>query len=174
MAKKATGNGEIHYTDEERLAIFERVCEVFASQHCTIESACAAVGLNDRTFRLWKVKYSELSELYKKARATQFDLYWEDLVVPRAESALIRLLKGETKIEKKIEPLTDKGFLTGHEKVTITESEILPHAVITMFAMKAVHPEKFDKDEGVTHLHVTFDDEAETAASKALNEGETE
>ncbi len=174
MAKKATGKLEIQYTDEERLLIFERACEVFASQHCTIESACRSVGLNDRTFRLWKVRYSELSEIYKKARATQFDLYWEDMVTPYAETALVRLLKGETKTEKKTEPMTDKGYPTGHEKVTITTSEILPHAVITMFAMKAVHPDKFDKDEGITQINVTFDDEAETPATKALNESETE
>lgn len=170
MAKKVTGNGEIHYTDEERLAVFTKVCEVYQASHCTIESACKSQGLHERTFRYWKEKHGELSEIYKKARQRQFDLYWEELVTPRAESALIRLLKGETKTEKKTEPMTDKGYPTGHEKVTITTTEILPHAVITMFAMKAVHPDKFDKDEGVTQINVTFDDEAETPATKALNE----
>ena len=155
---KKVGVASPHTTEKERARLVEMVCELYESQHATIKSCCDACGITSRSFNLWCAQNSQFSDRYLKAKQRAQAHYWEELIVPAAESAFLRLLKGETKQETKQEGRIVNGtIITG--KTTITKSEVLPHATVTIFAMKGLHPERF-KEDGNTKIEVTFTDDA--------------
>lgn len=141
------GHPKPEYSHEERADIVERVCALYESQRATIASCCQSVGITDRTFNYWVAQSSDFAERYKKAKAAFQVHYWEGIITPLAESALERLLRGEKKTEKKEEgKMVDGKFVVS--KTVTTETEHLPNATVTIFAMKGLHPERFtDKHE---------------------------
>ena len=142
MAKQK-GIGTPHFSKESKAEAFESVCQLYETQHCSLDSACEAVGVSVSVFYLWKGQNAEFGERYKKAKERQEVHYWEEIIRPLSKTSLERLLRGETKIEYKKEPLAKEGYLTGEEKITVTESEILPNPTITIFTMKGFYPDRF-------------------------------
>jgi len=65
----AKGISKPEYTFEEKTAFVERVCELYETQHATVESCCEAVGISVRSFSLWVSQFAEFTERYKKAKA---------------------------------------------------------------------------------------------------------
>lgn len=161
---KPKGKGSPHTAIEDRQAIVERICELYESQNSTIASCCEACGITDRVFYLWLAQNSEFSDLYKKAKKKQLDFYWEEVLVPLAPRSFVRLLMGETKTETKSEgenkPDDEGNISFVVKRETITKSEILPNAAVTIFAMKGVYPEKFSPEDAPKSITVTFTDDA--------------
>ena len=134
------------YSEEEKGVAFRAACDFYASQHCTLESAAKSAGISERTFYLWREQNAELAEYYKKARLSQNEHFWEDIIRPKAERAIQRLITGETKTETKVEE--GEGPQGPVSKTVITTSEILPNATVAIFVTKGLNPERFvDKSE---------------------------
>ncbi len=143
-----TGTQKREYTDEEKKEIVEKVCELYESQNCTLESACQAAGIGDRTFLLWRTQNADFAERFKKARSVQQADYWENVIQPKAASALQRLLEGETYVEKKVKRelvkgLNDEEPLMKETELVETEKRILPAAAVVIFVTKGLYPERF-------------------------------
>lgn len=143
-----TGTPKREYTDEEKADIVEKVCQFYESQNCTLESACQAAGIGDRTFLLWRTQNADFAERFKKARNVQQSEYWETIIQPKAASALQRLLEGEKVFEKKVK--RERVKLPGAEETALvetelveTEKEILPNASVVIFVTKGLYPERF-------------------------------
>lgn len=134
-----------NHSDEEKKEIAERICEIYSTQRVTVSSACQAVGINERTFRVWRENNSDIAALWKKARASMQESYWEDTLKPLAESAFEKLLKGQTVYLKHTEGKEtinkngEKEFLITRQ--TVTEKHYLPHPSVVIFAMKLMNPE---------------------------------
>ena len=141
MATK--GEAKPQYTEEQKRVIVQTVCDYYASQQCTLESACNAAGISVRAFYLWKQQNAEFAGLYKKAVESQQNDYWENIIKPLAHTGLQRMLKGEKvkEIKSKGERQANGDFVVTEQ--TVTEKEILPHPSLLMFVHKGLHPEMF-------------------------------
>lgn len=160
MAKQPNAGAETHYSEAERAVIFQRVCDIYQSQQCTVESACKVVGLSGRTFFLWKAKFAELSAVYIKAREKQEEMFWEDVIRPLTKSALKRHLECETKKEvTEVEGLDDNGEMILKKKIT-NAVPVLPNPSVTIFTAKGMFPDKFKEEEETRDITVTFVTEA--------------
>lgn len=163
-AKKKTKAFQPLVPPEERLRIIEKICELYESQDATIESCCVAVGISDRTLRLWVAQDAVLAARYKKAKERQLNFFWEEVLVPLAPRSFARLLKGEKKVKVEEQGANtidnEGGSVFVVKKVTTTTDEILPNAAVTIFAMKGIYPERFAKDDTPSDIHVTFTDES--------------
>ena len=148
MATKK-GKPKPQYTKKQKATIVNKVCNLYASQYATLESCCDASGISVRAFRYWVAEDADFAELYKKAKATQNDYYWEELVKPKAKSALLRRIEGETKKEVKRDGEMVNGKFVMKKK-TETTSEILPDTTMTIFAMKGLYPEMFKERKELT------------------------
>ena len=85
----------IEFTEEEKVELVSKVCDLYQSQNSTIESCCEAVGFSYRSFHLWCTSNAAFAELYKKAKQNQDLEYWENIIRPKAKRALERLIEGE-------------------------------------------------------------------------------
>ena len=94
------GQPKPQYTQEEKAAFVEKICQYYESQQCTLESACEAAGISYRSFALWRVQFAEFADRFKKAKNIQQSDYWENVIQPLADTAIQRLLKGEVAKEK--------------------------------------------------------------------------
>jgi hypothetical protein len=138
MGKK--GNASILHTDEQKIAIAKAVCDLYESQGCTLQSACESAGISDRLFRYWCASFSEISELYKKAKSKSVEIYW-DRLRDKAQTSLERLVEGEKYTETKYETgTTSTGVIN---KTTETEVTVLPNPTSVIFALKGEFPERF-------------------------------
>lgn len=138
MGKK--GSGSIFHTEEQKIEIAKTVCNLYESQGCTLQSACESAGISDRLFRYWCASFSEISELYKKAKAKSIDIYW-DRLRDKAQTSLERLVEGETYTERKFETgATATGIIN---KTTETEVTVMPNPTSVIFALKGEFPERF-------------------------------
>jgi hypothetical protein len=138
----------VQHTDEQKLEIAKRVCDLYESQGATIESCCEACGISARTFYYWKSCFAEIAEMYKKASEKSDEIFWE-VLKPKVKRALERLVEGERKVETKKE--LGSGPLGATEKETVTESEILPNSTVAIFAAKGLYPDKFADRSKVEH-----------------------
>ena len=137
------GQSKPTYTHEERTEIVERICEMYESQHATIESCCEAGGIDRSTFSLWCAKYSEYSDRYKKARLAAADHFFENILVPKAMTATEMLLTEREVEEEKEEELAYQGVRTNDSRKIKTRSKQQPNATAAIFVMKAAFPERF-------------------------------
>lgn len=137
------GEAKPQHTEEEKAAIVERVCELYETQHATLESCCAAAGVSDRLFYLWLAKNSGFSERYKKAKQNQDVIYWEEVIRPKAKTALEKLLEGQETEDIEIRELSDKGVLTGDKAQTVKRGRTTPNPTAVIFALKGEYPERF-------------------------------
>ncbi len=137
------GSAKLQTNLPERTEIVERVCELYESQHATVESCCAAAGIDSRTFRLWVSQNADFAERYKKAKERQRQVYWQDVIRPLAETALQRLLAGQTLKTTTVEDLTFQGSLTNERATTEKEAETAPNPTAVIFALKGLEPEMF-------------------------------
>jgi hypothetical protein len=138
---------ERHLTQDERLELVTKICDLYASEGGTIESTCEACGLSVNTFYLWTCKYTELKDIYKKAKELSDEVFLEKLR-PRAQKSLIRLIEGETYTKTKQESGINAG---GSFDKTVTEDVlILPNPTSVIFALKGVQHETFGDKKDIT------------------------
>ena len=130
-----------HHTPEEKRAIVQIVCDLYESQGSTIESCCDAAGVSYRLFKLWLAQNSEFSELSKKAKERECDIYWERLQ-EKAKTSFERLIDGEERVEVKEEGSDKDGYFVVSKKVVLT-TKSLPNAAAVIFAMKGEFPDKY-------------------------------
>lgn len=138
---------ERHLTQEQRLELVTKVCDLYASDGGTIESTCEACGLSVNTFYLWICKYKELKEIYKKAKELSDEVFLEKLR-PRAQKSLIRLIEGETYTKTKQESGTNS--MGGFYKTVTEEVLVLPNPTSVIFALKGVQHETFGDKRDIT------------------------
>ena len=138
---------ERHSTEEQRLELVNRVCDLYASHGGTIESTCEACSLSSSTFYLWVCKYEELGEIYKNAKQLSDKVFLEKLR-PRAQKSLMRLIEGETYTKTKQESGVNA---TGSFDKTVTEEVlVLPNPTSVIFALKGVQHETFGDKRDIT------------------------
>lgn len=146
--KKRDDYRGVHFSDDERFAFVQRVCELYESQSATIQSCCDAAGISYRAFRLWCTQNATYAEMYKKARDRQDIAYWEDVIRPKAKKSLLRLINGEEYIETKEE--TGTSPMGAIEKTVTTTKVILPNATAVIFAMKGEYKDRFSERQEIT------------------------
>lgn len=179
MSKK--GQPLPKYTPEQRREFVERVCELYETQHATVESCCKAVGVSAPAFRIWVNESSENSERYKKAKEKQDAHYWQDIIRPLTKTSLQRLLEGEETEDTEVRDLSDKGLPTGHTATTIKRSKTQPNAAAVIFTLKGLYPDMF-ADRSLVNMKVesiegevlspeTLDDIERHLAAKRSDEG---
>jgi hypothetical protein len=138
---------ERHLTQDERIDLVKKICDLYASEGGTIESTCEACGLSVNTFYLWTCKYTELKDIYKKAKELSDEVFLEKLR-PRAQKSLIRLIEGETYTKTKQESGVNA---TGSFGKTVTEEVlVLPNPTSVIFALKGVQHETFGDKRDIT------------------------
>lgn len=150
------GQAKPIYSQDERRAIVEKVCELYASQEVTIESCCEAVGVSDRAFRYWIATNADFAEIYKKAKAKQDGIFF-DALRPIIKGGLRRLLEGEEFEETVIADLHFKGTLTKEKATTIKRGRTTPNPTAVIFAAKGAWPEVF-ADRSIVDMKVSGHD----------------
>lgn len=143
MAKvrsKPKGVAAPQYSKEDKVRLAESICSLYESQGCTLESACQSVGISDRLFRYWAASNSEISDLYKKAKAKSIEIYW-DRLRDKAQTGLELLVEGTTYTERKEE--SGVGATGVISKTTETEVRVLPNPTSVIFALKGEFPDRF-------------------------------
>lgn len=149
MAEKANkGQKQVHYSDEEKLEVARKVCDLYASQNATLESCCEACGISDRIFLYWRHTNEEVAEIYKKARSTSDEIFF-DRLMPKTMTALEKLIDGMEYTQKKTEE--GVGANGPISKEVLTEMKVLPNATAVIFAAKGLWPEKFAERQKVEH-----------------------
>lgn len=133
------------HTDDEKMEIGVRICEMYESQQCTIESCADANGITGRTFRLWCAQISDLSERYKKAKERQEADFWENVVKPLNKRAIERHLSVEFAEEESDVVYQGVKALDGDGNPVKqrTKKWVLPNPSVTMFVAKGMFPGKF-------------------------------
>jgi len=139
----AKGTSKPEYSQEERAAIVERVCELYESQNATLESCCKAAGISYQAFNLWVVQNGDFGERYKKAKAKQDVHYWQDIIKPLTKTSLQRLLEGEETQDVEVKDLSDKGLPTGYTAKTVKSSKTQPNPSAVIFTLKGLYPDMF-------------------------------
>lgn len=128
------------HTEKEKIALSEKVCELYETQNATIESCCEAIGISDGSFRLWCRQIAEIGERYKKAKELSVELYW-DRLRDKAQRGLERLVEGTTYTEIRRENGEGpKGPIT---KTVEAEVVIMPNPISVIFALKGEFPDRF-------------------------------
>ena len=139
------GKAQPKYSDEQKIEIGFRICEMYESQQVTIASCADANGITDRTFNLWCTQLSELSERYKKAKQIQEADFWENVVKPLNKRAIERHLEVEFAEEESdvvyqgVKALDSEGKPVKQR----TKKWVLPNPSVTMFVAKGMFPGKF-------------------------------
>lgn len=149
MAEKANkGQKQVHHSDEEKLEVARKVCDLYASQNATIASCCETCGISERTFRLWAVQIAEVAAIYKAAKVKADETFF-DMLHPKVKHALERLVNGHSYTETKIE----KGEMpTGLvDKTTEVNVIIQPNPSAVIFLSKGLWPERFAERQKVEH-----------------------
>jgi len=137
---KAKGVPAPHHTDEEKIALSEKVCDLYETQNATLKSCCEAVGISDRSFYLWGAQISQIAERYKKAKDKSVEIYW-DALREKAQKSLELLIEGTTYTERKEE--SGVGATGMISKTTETEIRVLPNPTSVIFALKGEFPGRF-------------------------------
>lgn len=146
MAAKK-GSAKPEYTENEKIDLVGKICNLYASNTFSIASCCESVGISDRLFRYWIETSGEFSDLYKKAKAKSVEIYW-DRLREKAQTGLERLVEGETYTETKHEVgVTSTGSIN---KTTETEVTVLPNPTSVIFALKGEYPERFVERQDIT------------------------
>lgn len=165
----AKGATKPEYSQEQKAELVERVCQLYESQNCTVESCCKAAGISESIFRLWITQFGEFGERYKKARAKQDETYW-DMLRPLAKTSLQRLLEGEETEDTEVRDLSDKGLLTGYTAQTVKRSKTQPNATAVIFSLKGLYPDMFADRQLVNMKVETI--EGETLTPEMIDEFE--
>lgn len=140
MAKEK-GKAAPHHTDEEKISLSKRICEIYETQHCTLDSACEAVGITSRSFYLWAAQISEISETYKKAKVKSEEHYFEERLKPKVMRSLEKLVEGQTYTETRREE--GSGPQGPTFKTVETDVTVLPNPTSVIFAMKGIFKDRF-------------------------------
>lgn len=163
------------HTNEQKIALSEKVCELYETQNATIESCCEAVGISDGSFRLWCKQIDAIGERYKKAKEVSEAHYFEERLKPKLMTAMERLVTDMEEEKEVTEELAHQGLKTGDTRkiTTKTRREANPTAVI--FGMKGIFPDRFaerTKTESTLTIHSGNELSAEQyAALKAIVDG---
>lgn len=137
------GSRKPEYSDKQKAEIVEYICSLYESQNATLESCCEAAGISYTSFYLWTSRFEDFKDRFKKAKAVQDENYWQTVIMPKAKTAIERLLEGEETIEEKTEDLAHNGKLTGDTKTTIIKKSATPNPTAAIFAIKGLFPERF-------------------------------
>lgn len=140
---KQKGVGTPLHTEAEKIALSKRICEIYETQHCTIESAAESVGITVRSFHLWANQISEISETYKKAKAKSEEHFFEERLKPKLMTAMERLISDIEEEKHVIEELAHQGLKTGDIRTVTTKTRRDPNATAVIFGMKGAFPDKF-------------------------------
>ncbi len=154
---------------EHRDKVARQICDAFVDGALVVD-ACKASGITHKTFCAWRVKHKELQAMFEEAQESRTMLDRERLRY-RALSALERKLEPETFTRTVREGTVSADGKMKVTKVTVFE-EIHPADFRAIKEVLITFDPEFKKDEGVTHLHVTFDDELKP--QKLKEGGETE
>ena len=135
------------HSEESKIQIVEEICSTYESAYCTIESACKKAGISDRTFNKWVIENSEFAERYEKAKKVARETHWNARLIPKAETALERLLTGE-EYEEVTEEYEMRQNDYGEEiqqmtKRKVVKKRVLPNPTAVIFVSKAADPQKF-------------------------------
>lgn len=150
---KAKGKPAPQLTQDQRIEIALKICELYADGESTIESCCEACGVVYRTFKEWVDRaeenedYSEIAESYKRAKDKSDQVYM-DRLSRKAKTALEKKLEGyEVELEEKEgTPIyDDEGNPTGIKTSKIKKSKkyYAPDTTAIIFALKNTDPERF-------------------------------
>ncbi len=146
---KTKGVASPAHTQQEKVALAKRVCEVYESQNCTLESACESVSVKPSTFYLWCAQIGEIRETYKKAKESADEFYWNELLRPKLKTSLQKLVEGFDEEQEVEEDVIWQGVMVKDEqtglpmrKNKITRSKVAPNPTSVIFGMKVVFPDK--------------------------------
>ena len=135
------------HNEEEKIEIVETICSLYETENCTIESACQKSGITVRCFNKWVVENSGFSERYEKAKKIARETHWNTRLVPKAETALERLLTGDEyeEVTEEYEMKEDEyGELVEQmTKRKVVKKRVLPNPTAVIFVSKAADPQKF-------------------------------
>lgn len=150
MAKekgRQTG-GQTHRSDEERMQLVQKICELYETQGATLKSCCESLGITDRTFHYWIKDSSVLSALYKKAKEGADVIYW-DLIRQKAQTSLQKLIDGYETTERRTE--SGSNAQGRFDKESQSTSEVGPNSTAVIFALKGLYPDMFTDRQRVEH-----------------------
>lgn len=153
---KQKGVAAPQHTEEEKILLAQRVCDLYESQWATIESICKEVGIGVSTFRLWAVQIGEIGEMYKKAKTKSEEHYFEERLKPRVMRSLEKLVEGFDEVQEVEEDVVWQGIMIKDDdglpmrKNKVTKSRVAPNPTSVIFGMKVVFPDKTKDRADVT------------------------
>jgi hypothetical protein len=123
--------------EQERRDKVERICELYSTEHATIESCCEEVGIAIRTFRNWCRDNADFAELFKKAKDANSKIGKEG-IREKAMNGLEKAISGFfVEEEETIERFNAAGVKTSTIR-TKRKKFINPSATAIIFALKNV------------------------------------
>lgn len=140
---KAKGKSAPQHSEAEKIALSKKICEIYETQNCTLDSACEAVGITSRSFYLWAVQISEISETYKKAKSKAEEHFFEERLKPKLMRSIERLVDERDEEKEVLEELAYQGVKTGDSRKIVTKSKADPNVTAVIFAMKGLFKERF-------------------------------
>ncbi len=143
---------EKQHTPKEKIEKARLICEKYATGQFTIESCVENQGISAKTFNLWHNEITEISEMYKEAKARCTNAHRTELKLA-ALTSLRKLVDGQTveEIHQEGTPIIDEktGKPTGKmttDKVKRITKHFLPNVTAVIFALKAMDPLTFKEN----------------------------
>lgn len=160
-----------------------QVCDYYAAQRVTLESACEAGGVPYRTFRRWVQEVADVAAMYEKAQAEQAQIYKDQLrlKVPNAFEKLIEGYETE-ETHTEVAPAKKDGEKPIVLSVRKVKKRIGPNPAAVIFAMKNIYGAAFaDSPAAIVNNQNTVLNQPQAAAhgapgdaQKGLSEAECE
>lgn len=139
------------YTPEEVEAFMVKILSAIENENASVNSACDSVGISRKTFYNWIDENIQFTQRYKKAKEAANAAYWENIIKPKAKTALERLLDGEIVVERKVYKRINSE---GEEEITEiveTHKPITTNPTSAIFANKIIYPELLKESIEVNH-----------------------
>ena len=126
---------------KDKIRIAKLICDNYATGEFTIESCCDNAGICQKTFNTWVNDYTEITDLYKKAKELKRENDRKELI-QIAESSFKKKLKGWTWTET----TTEAGKL-----IKTVDKFQVPDTALLIFALCNLKPDDWKNTQNIEH-----------------------
>lgn len=142
-------------TEEERIEKSTAICDMYATGQYALEVCCKQNNISGRTFENWRRDYSDISELFKKARKQKEDreneLYVAEMKKLVRES-MRKKVQGYTVDLESVTMVKDSSGRATVKEKKITKKYIPPSDTIMIFNAKNLD-ELYENDNKIQVEH---------------------
>lgn len=126
-------------TDQDRIDIATKVCDLYAIGKFTIEGCCNDIGVDYNTFWNWCQDLKEIGDLYIKAKE-KHNKATKSRIREKALTALEKMMSTYHVDETEVEEAFDKKNRLTSKKVKVKKRAVTPNITGLIWALKNCDP----------------------------------